>query len=584
MLFISWWLSSIFGAMLMAYYVTFWRPEPTYNKFALLTFFWSAISSINCVHISQFFLTVERVIVMKSSNSSYNQKILLTLCIFVNVVSSISIGILFLANFNPNDDEKYEIRMPIQSVIDRKSYLILYYMTNGVSIITLLASLYSLILFRKTVITTEIVFTKVQNTIKYTIWVDIWFDFLPQILTVGLTLPKLVTTFHDKDTFTLYKADLTRKKVKEFLETPKRDIPSSDGFQWWIQYFPAGDRKKARDHLSLYLVVNRPVKAKFTFAIDNSSIKRTESYDFYDVSESFGWHQFQSHGMLMPHWRNDKLTITCTVEFYVKTLATSFKPCLFRSCDHVPTDFELVMKKGTVSTHKSFLSMLSPVFHAMFSHDTAESKSGKVKITDFDYSTVKATIDFCYGRELGEFSINLVINILRFADKYDIKAVAQLEQIPPLNLSTITFCPIVKFAYDCNKEDLMAQCCSFFKDHQVELKIDGKFTQFPPTFVVHLLKRAFDLKTDFDVLRHANKNDIKIVDYFKSTFLNEISGANFCLAVNYAWDCSQDDLKMVCAEYLNSHLEVVKLKELHDLSAKTVRELLKLANNVEHTK
>uniref|UniRef100_A0A7E4ULB9 Serpentine receptor class gamma n=1 Tax=Panagrellus redivivus TaxID=6233 RepID=A0A7E4ULB9_PANRE len=190
MLVASWWLCAIFGTFLAGHYIAFWRPDPIYNKYALLVFFIPAMSSINCVHISQFFLTLERIIIMKSTNAKYYCKKLLALCIFFNTSLAVFLGTLFVANFDPNganNDSNQESRMPVLSIIDKKTYLILYYISNGISAVTLLASLYFLIVFRKSTKATEM-FTKMEKTIKYTIWVDIWFDFLPQIFTVGLTM------------------------------------------------------------------------------------------------------------------------------------------------------------------------------------------------------------------------------------------------------------------------------------------------------------------------------------------------------------------------------------------------------------
>uniref|UniRef100_A0A7E4ULE1 G_PROTEIN_RECEP_F1_2 domain-containing protein n=1 Tax=Panagrellus redivivus TaxID=6233 RepID=A0A7E4ULE1_PANRE len=189
-LIVSWWLCSVFGALLAVYNIAFWRPEPIYNKYALFTFFLPAIVSLNCVHISQFFITLERIIIMKSANSLYNHKILLSLCIFVNVALSLFLGTIFVINFNPNDSDD-ESCQPILCMIDMNTYMISYHMANGISVVTLLASLYFLILFRKTtntVNTTGKKSSKMQNMIKFTICVDIWLDFLPQILTIGLTL------------------------------------------------------------------------------------------------------------------------------------------------------------------------------------------------------------------------------------------------------------------------------------------------------------------------------------------------------------------------------------------------------------
>uniref|UniRef100_A0A7E4UM78 7TM_GPCR_Srx domain-containing protein n=1 Tax=Panagrellus redivivus TaxID=6233 RepID=A0A7E4UM78_PANRE len=189
-LIVSWWLCAIFGVLLGVYNMAFWRPEPIYNKYAMFSFFLPAILTLNCVHISQFFITVERIMIMKSANPGYSQKILLALCILMNIGASLFLGIYFIVKFNTSETNVDDC-MSIICMVGMDSYLVSYHIANGISVVTLLASLYFLILFRKTtsaVRTKGMQSSKMQNMIKYTICIDIWLDFLPQILTVGLTL------------------------------------------------------------------------------------------------------------------------------------------------------------------------------------------------------------------------------------------------------------------------------------------------------------------------------------------------------------------------------------------------------------
>uniref|UniRef100_A0A7E4UM60 Serpentine Receptor, class T n=1 Tax=Panagrellus redivivus TaxID=6233 RepID=A0A7E4UM60_PANRE len=191
MLVFSWLLCAIFGAALSLFNIIFWTPASYNNHSVMLAFFLPAILSVNCVHISQFFITVERIIMMRAATNNHH-KDLLTPCIFFNVTLALALALLFGFNFNPNDDDSIggnDQRMPILRLINMNTYLISYYIANGSSIATLLASLYFLFLFRNnTKSNAGTPFTKMQNTIKYTICIDICLDFLPQISTIGFTL------------------------------------------------------------------------------------------------------------------------------------------------------------------------------------------------------------------------------------------------------------------------------------------------------------------------------------------------------------------------------------------------------------
>uniref|UniRef100_A0A7E4VKR5 BTB domain-containing protein n=1 Tax=Panagrellus redivivus TaxID=6233 RepID=A0A7E4VKR5_PANRE len=403
-----------------------------------------------------------------------------------------------------------------------------------------------------------------------------------------MSLAKTVTTYSDVATFTLTDSLLTQSKVNASFDTPKRDIPCSGGLQWWIEWYPAGDEKKTKKRVAVYLFISkaRPgYKAKFTIGNDDGSIQDSFEYEFVDDFNGYGSTAFVSHEKLRPKLRNGTICFTCKVDFDISMPLRDLKPCLADSCDHVPTDLKLVTDSGEVKVHKSFISLMSPVFHAMFTHDTKESHFNKVNITDFDFKSVKAAIDFCYGRELEDPSIDTIVSILRFADKYDIKAVnAQLQQIPSFNLSPESFCAIVRYAYECSKLQLLTQCCQFFEQNEDETKDREDFVQLPIELAVHVLKNAFDLQSDLDVLRHCHKNKIEfIVDPLEQPILESMVLDNFCAVASYAWDCSRKELKVVCAKFLNeSRVATTSLKDFNGLLPMTMCGLFKLSYEISH--
>uniref|UniRef100_A0A7E5A099 BTB domain-containing protein n=1 Tax=Panagrellus redivivus TaxID=6233 RepID=A0A7E5A099_PANRE len=123
----------------------------------------------------------------------------------------------------------------------------------------------------------------------------------------------LTTVAKDSVTFTLNEADLTGKKVGEGLLTPKRDIPYSDGLQYGIEWYPAGYKDAYKDHVSVYLEVNKPIKATFMFTVNGSSISKTYTYEFAYSEDNYGFGDFASHEELRPLFRDGKLTITCSI-------------------------------------------------------------------------------------------------------------------------------------------------------------------------------------------------------------------------------------------------------------------------------
>uniref|UniRef100_A0A7E4ZS36 BTB domain-containing protein n=1 Tax=Panagrellus redivivus TaxID=6233 RepID=A0A7E4ZS36_PANRE len=391
---------------------------------------------------------------------------------------------------------------------------------------------------------------------------------------------KAVQPIKDKITVILNRFLLTEMKPGESHSTPKIKVPLSDGLQWWIVFYPNGEDASDKAHLSIYLAVNKPAKPKFSFAIDGTSIQFAQNAT--SSSTCWGHRKYASHSQLRPLFRGGVLNIRCSVEFQVGVPLSFLKARLFESCSHVDTDLELVMESGSVKVHKSLLSLISPVFHAMFLHDTVELKSKKVEITDFDFDVVKAAIDFCYDRaEL--LSVELIVGMLRFGDKYDIKTITvQLETILPCNLTIATFCLIVQYAYDCSRPGLLSECSKFFKRHQLQITAMGTFAALPPQLVVNVLKGAFHLKTTLDVL-HFAINDVGlrfVVNHLESPIFQSLSSDNFCRVVNYAWQCSRDELKQACAKFLNDNrVAVTKLDSFTKLSPEVMCDLFKLANN-----
>uniref|UniRef100_A0A7E4ZPY4 G protein-coupled receptor n=1 Tax=Panagrellus redivivus TaxID=6233 RepID=A0A7E4ZPY4_PANRE len=176
--------------MLALYNIVLWRPEPIYNNILMFICFLLAQLTFDCVHISKFFITFERILIMRSANPAYNQKLLLGLCIFFNIAVTIYTAIFFIIRFIQvgMSDESCLL---ISCMIGMDTYLVSYHVSNAISACNLIASVYFLFLFRKTTITVDThgkQAAKMENMIKFTIYVDFCLDLFPQIVTVVLSL------------------------------------------------------------------------------------------------------------------------------------------------------------------------------------------------------------------------------------------------------------------------------------------------------------------------------------------------------------------------------------------------------------
>uniref|UniRef100_A0A7E4UYW6 BTB domain-containing protein n=1 Tax=Panagrellus redivivus TaxID=6233 RepID=A0A7E4UYW6_PANRE len=160
--------------------------------------------------------------------------------------------------------------------------------------------------------------------------------------------------------------------------------------------------------------------------------------DGYEKTFSFSFNETETKHCIVDGFRSSRLgedgVVTVHVTFsnykdvvYVEP-STVFD--FITDSSHYTSDAQIHVDDKTIDVHRHFLCMISPVFHAEFTHDTKEARSGTIEINDFSFDTVKKVIDYCYGREFVVDELSRMIDVLKFADKYDIKTV--IKKFDPL--------------------------------------------------------------------------------------------------------------------------------------------------------
>uniref|UniRef100_A0A7E4VNH1 BTB domain-containing protein n=1 Tax=Panagrellus redivivus TaxID=6233 RepID=A0A7E4VNH1_PANRE len=156
-------------------------------------------------------------------------------------------------------------------------------------------------------------------------------------------------------------------------------------------------------------------------------------------------------------------------------------------------DFRLV--DGDIKVHRGFLSVISPVFRAMFTHDSKEAKSGVIEVSDFKLTTVKNVINFCYGQDTGVSSSPDVIDMLHFADKYDIKAVVKkLEASLGASINKRNFYSIVQYAWDFDRDGLKTACGKFYRQN-VGVCLSPEFAQMSGSTQLGVIAAAASIES-----------------------------------------------------------------------------------------
>uniref|UniRef100_A0A7E4UTP7 BTB domain-containing protein n=1 Tax=Panagrellus redivivus TaxID=6233 RepID=A0A7E4UTP7_PANRE len=130
-------------------------------------------------------------------------------------------------------------------------------------------------------------------------------------------------------------------------------------------------------------------------------------------------------------------------------------------------DAQLIVDDQSVQIHRNYMSLISPVFAAMFKEGTKEAQTGHLDIPDFTYEIVKRAIDYCYGESLVEESAHSILDIYRFADKYDIAAIRKTidDHFEKDSITEDTFCDFLSYASEQNNDEVMKRCAKFLKDN-----------------------------------------------------------------------------------------------------------------------
>uniref|UniRef100_A0A7E4VGI9 BTB domain-containing protein n=1 Tax=Panagrellus redivivus TaxID=6233 RepID=A0A7E4VGI9_PANRE len=388
-------------------------------------------------------------------------------------------------------------------------------------------------------------------------------------------MPAVVGTVNVEDSCTIVikENELTERSVLESQESPKRNVPCSSGVQWNFRWYPAGDTPANKDNVTVCIYVDGFINFNVTVTIEGNLIKHRLD-PFGSWYRKIKWVHV-SHHDLQPFFCDGKVSLTYKLSFEVEVPVSLINHSIFQSCEGIPTDCEIVVGTDSVKAHKNLLQFIAPGLYANFIHNTVESRSGKVIITDFDYKIVKATMDYLYGCQLEDVSIETVIGMLRFADKYNIKSV-QLEKVPFLNLKNETFYIIVHYAFDCCKDSLFNDCVKVFKRREDQLKTTDKFAKLPPAVVVKILKSAFSLSDTCEILRHAHNYGFPgVIEYLEFPMSLSLSLQNFCDTASYAWDHSREELKKTCAKFFyDNRLEITIMPAFHELG-NTAVEIMK---------
>uniref|UniRef100_A0A7E4ZXQ6 BTB domain-containing protein n=1 Tax=Panagrellus redivivus TaxID=6233 RepID=A0A7E4ZXQ6_PANRE len=254
---------------------------------------------------------------------------------------------------------------------------------------------------------------------------------------------------------------------------------------YFFESYPNGDCKENEGSLCLKLhVYPRPLDVKMVYWIEGTEIRvETQQYNKSGtfVTKICTIEQLMNSNVIVNH----ELKIEFEIVFMKphaakmplakkgKTVAAVY--ALIKSNE---PDFTIVVDKKVIMVHRNFISLISPVFRAMLEHDTIESRTNRVNISECSFKVVKDVIDFCYGRRLKADTIDEIMQDLVFADMYCMSGVLKcLSKLLIKQLNKENFISIVEHAWTYSSDTLKKACCKFFKSNHVALALTQEFCE-----------------------------------------------------------------------------------------------------------
>uniref|UniRef100_A0AC34RAP8 BTB domain-containing protein n=1 Tax=Panagrolaimus sp. JU765 TaxID=591449 RepID=A0AC34RAP8_9BILA len=156
-------------------------------------------------------------------------------------------------------------------------------------------------------------------------------------------------------------------------------------------------------------------------------------------------------------------------------------------------DFTICAGGQEIKVHKCILSVASPVFSAMLQPHTKEFNEGKVIIEDFDYATVQAGVNLMYKYKSDEkLSLQTLLNLQKFADKYDFVDKDQIAELLNKKLNLETLKEILTFSKTNMLDKLYEKCVNFFRvDYEKNCREMVDFEDLDSDFIKDVNRKKY---------------------------------------------------------------------------------------------
>uniref|UniRef100_A0AC34RTJ5 BTB domain-containing protein n=2 Tax=Panagrolaimus sp. JU765 TaxID=591449 RepID=A0AC34RTJ5_9BILA len=239
------------------------------------------------------------------------------------------------------------------------------------------------------------------------------------------------------------------------------------------------------DYVSVYLYVNCPSPVTVKWISSVNSVTKSLDYT-YNKYEGYGFPKYGTKDQLFKDGLmeiNSTLTFTFTPQA-AEILRMRLSSPRFLMDDEKFKDFTFCVGKQEIKIHKCILSRSSTVFATILE----ESTTNRLVIDDFEVKIVKAAVNFMYKRELdADLKIKALLNLSRFAYKYQLVDKQQISQKLEEQINLITIRTISNFSKANSMDDLYDKCVDYLaKDFETHICGINDLASLDPTFIVNV--------------------------------------------------------------------------------------------------
>jgi len=247
--------------------------------------------------------------------------------------------------------------------------------------------------------------------------------------------------------------------------------------RWRLKMYPNGRKNVDQGYVTLFLKdsgrdqpANLRANVKFSVvdSLGNKTNTKTIDKEYKVLNHAFGYSKFIKHQWLLSPERmllpDDKLTLLCSITIAGKNIISSGaqRPVgggvtapvgrqipnklggdlsrLLANPEEMFSDMKLVCgdRRVELLCHTNILAARSPVFQAMFQHDTAEARNKVVEMTDVEPDVAEEMLQYIYTGNTA--SAGKEAELLAAADKYSLLELKQsCEEVlcNKTNISTV---------------------------------------------------------------------------------------------------------------------------------------------------